>query len=175
MVYEKILVRIKTQFYMETIMEFWIFLLIIIVVYGIGVYLAVINGEKDSKLNKKRFWNRVWNIGYTCRTLSIKEINVENKGCLFHVRIVDGEGVKSINYSSPYDVTDIYINDELVCKIHKLKNIFSMYITLEYAEKRSRDEIDEIVMKAYKISKKKLNEHYKINGYGDNSKSFYNN
>lgn len=156
-------------------MEFWIFLLSMIIMCGLWIYLMFTFQDKDSKWNKKRFWNRVWEIRYTCRTSSIKEINVKNKGCMFRVRIADGEGVKSINYSSPYDVTDIYINDELVCKIHKLKNIFSMYITLEYAEKRSRDEIDEIVMKAYKISKKKLNENYKINGYGDNSKSFYNN
>lgn len=156
-------------------MGFWIFLLIMIVVYGIGIYLAIINGEKDSKLNKKRFWNRVWNIGYTCRILSIKEINVENKGCLFRVRTADGKGVERIDYSSPYNATDVYINDELVCKIHKLKNILALYITLEYVKERDRNEIDEIIMKAYKISKKKLNEHYKINGYGINSKSFYNN
>lgn len=156
-------------------MEFWIFLLIMIVVYGIGVYLAIINGEKDSKLNKKRFWNRVHNIEYACRKLNVTEINIENKGCLFRVRVADGKGVESIDYSSPYEATDIYINDELVCKIHKLKNLFTMYITLEYVKKRSRDEIDEIIMRAYKISKQKLNEHYKINGYGDNSKSFYNN
>lgn len=156
-------------------MEFWIFLLIMIVVYGIGVYLAIINGEKDSKSNKKRFWNRVWNIGYTCRTLSIKEINVENKGCLFRVRTADGEEVEKIDYSSPYCATDVYINDELVCKIHRLKNTFALYITLEYVKERDRNEIDEIIMKAYKISKQKLNEHYKTNGYGINSKSFYNN
>lgn len=156
-------------------MNIWVFLLIIIVVYGIGIYLAIINGEADSKLNKKRFWNRVWNIGYTCRTLSIKEINVENKGCLFHVRTADGEKVECIDYSSPYNVTDVYINDELVCKIHRLKNIFALYITLEYVKERDRNEIDEIIMKAYKISKKKLNEHYKTNGYGINSKSFYSN
>ena len=156
-------------------MEFWIFLLMMIVVYGIGIYLAIINGDKDSKLNKKRFWEKVWDIKYTCSVLNIKEINVENKGCLFCVRVADGKRVESIDYSSPYDVTDIYINDELVCKVHKLKNLFTMYITLEYVKKRSRNEIDEIIMKAYKISKQKLNEHYKINGYENNSKSFYRN
>lgn len=154
-------------------MEFWIFISIMIVIYGIVIYLSVIIGEKDSKWNKKRFWNRVWNIRYTCRTLSIKEINVENKGCLFRVKTADGKEVESIDYSSPYCATDIYINDELVCKIHRLKNLFTMYITLEYVKERDRDEIDEIIMKAYKISKKKLNEHYKTNGYGINSKSFY--
>ena len=156
-------------------MELFIFLLIIFLTLGITIYLTIMFSEPDSKWNKKRFWNRVWDIGYTCRILSLKEINVENKGCLFYVRTADGEKVESINYDSPYDATNIYINDELVCKIHRLKNLFTMYITLEYVKERSRNEIDEIIIKAYKISKQKLNEHYKINGYGDNSKSFYNN
>lgn len=156
-------------------MNIWIFLLMLFLIGGITIYLGIMFNDSDSKWNKKRFWNRVWNIGYACRILSIKEINVENKGCLFRVKTADGKGIESIDYSSPYTATDIYINDELVCKIHKLKNIFTMYITLEYAKGRSRDEIDEIIMKVYKISKQKLNEHYKINGCGDNSKSFYNN
>ena len=156
-------------------MEFWIFLLSMIIMCGLWIYLVFTFQDKDSKWNKKRFWNRVWDIGYTCRILSLKEINVENKGCLFCVRTADGEKVKNINYSSPYDATDIYINNELVCKIHRLKNTFVLYITLEYVEKRDRNEIDEIIMKAHKISKQKLNEYYKTSGYGINSKSFYNN
>lgn len=155
-------------------MNTWIYILVTIVIYGITTYLAIMFGDSNSKWNKKRFWNKVWDIGYTCRKLKVTEINVENKGSLFCVRTADGKEIESIDYSSPYTVTDIYINDELVCKIHKLKNLFTMYITLEYAKERSRNEIDEIIMKAYKISKQKLNEHYKINGYGDNSKSFYN-
>ena len=156
-------------------MGFWIVLLIIIVVYGTLMYLAVINGDKDSKLSKKIFWKRVRNIEYACRTLNVEEINVENKGYFFYVRTENGKRVEEIDYSSPYCATDIFINDELVCKIHRLKNLFTMYITLEYAKERSRDEIDEIIMKAYKISKQELNEHYKTNGYEHNSKSFYNN
>ena len=156
-------------------MKLFIFLLIIFFILGIAIYLTIMFSEPDSKWNKKRFWNRVGDIQHTCRILSLKEINVENKGCLFCVRTADGERVESIDYSSPYVASDIYINDELVCKIHRLKNTFVLYITLEYVKERDRNEIDEIIMKAYKISKQKLNEYYKTNGYGINSKSFYNN
>jgi hypothetical protein len=156
-------------------MNTWIYILVITVIYGITMYLGIMFREPDSKWNKKRFWNKVRDIEYTCRKLKTTEINVENKGSLFCVRAADGKGIESIDYSSPYRVTDIYINDELVCKVHRLKNLFTTYITLEYAKERSRNEIDEIIMKAYKISKQKLNEYYKINGYGDNSKSFYSN
>lgn len=155
-------------------MEFRIFSLIIFLVTGVIIYLEIMLGEPDSKWNKKRLYNRTWDIRYTCRQLKVKEINVENKGFLFSVRVEDGNGVESIGYKSPYKATDIYINDELVCKIHTLKNLFTMYITVEYVKERKGSEIYEIITKAYKISKKKLNEHYKTNGYGINLKSFYN-
>lgn len=147
-------------------------ILVMLVVCGVIMWFSM----PDGKWERKRFDRKLKDIQYACSVLKIEEINVANKGFLFRVRVVDEEKVKSISYSNPYIVTDIYINDELVCKLHRLENLFTMHRTLEYAGKRNQYEIDEIIKKAYKTSKKKLNEHYKTNSYESDlkSKSFYN-
>lgn len=159
-------------------MEFLIFILVLIFVTTVVIYLGIMFTDKDSWWNKKRFNKRAENIYCTCRTLKIKEINVKNKGSLFSIKVEYEKESKSISYSNPYSVTDIYINNELVCKIHKLRNVFTEYRTLEYSKERTRDEVDEIVIKAYKTSKKELNEYYneycKTDGYKTDKKSFYN-
>lgn len=130
--------------------------------------------DKDSAWSKKRFDKKVWNIGYACRLLKIEEFNVENKGFQFSVRVEDKDNYKGIRYiSSPYKTTDIYINDELVCRIHKLENLFVTYRTLEYTKERSMTEVDDIIVKAYKLSKKIENEYYKNKVVEENLNTFY--
>lgn len=148
-----------------------IYFLILIFIAFVVAYFNM----PDNKWDRKRFDKKVKDIKYACLVLKITEINVENKGFLFRVRVVDEEQVKSISYSNPHTVTDIYINDELVCKIHRLENLFTIHRTPEYVTERNSYEIDEIIKKAYKTSKKKLNEHYKTNSYKSDldSKSFY--
>ena len=143
----------------------------IVFVCGVIMYFNI----PDGKWDRKMFDRKIKHIKYACSVLKITEINVENKGFLFRVRVVDEEEVKSISYSNPHTVTDIYINDELVCRLHRLENLFTMHRTPEYASKRNSYEINEIIKKAYKTSKKKLNEHYKTNSYESDLKikSFY--
>lgn len=151
-------------------MEYLIFILSYIVIVCVLTYSFML----ANKWNKKRFDIKAKGIKHACSILEIKEISIENKGCLFCVRVADEEQVKSISYSNPYNVTDIYINDELVYKIHRFENVFTTYRMPECTSKRKIYEIEEIVKKAYKISKKKLKKYYKTNGYKD-SESFYNN
>ena len=130
-------------------------------------------GEPDSWLNKKKFDKRLSNIRDAYWRLNLEEIVVENKGFSFNVRIEKERRPEALNYTSPYSVTDIYINDELVCKLHKLENLFTKRRTLDYVKDRSRTEIDEIIKKACKISKQKLKEYYKTTPIDFGTKSFY--
>lgn len=130
--------------------------------------------DDDSAWGKKRFDKKVWNIGYVCRLLKIEEFSVENKGFQFSVRVEDKDDYEGIRYiSSPYKTTDIYINDELVCRIHKFENLWVTYRTLEYTKERSMTEVNDIIVKAYKLSKKRENEYYKNKVAKENLNTFY--
>lgn len=129
--------------------------------------------HEDSAWNKKRFDSKVWNIGFVCRILHIEEFNFEYKGFQFGVRTEDEKHNENIQGYSPYSVTNIYINDELVCKIHKLKDVFKSYRFIEYTQDRKAGEVRDIILKAYKASKKKEYEHYDNNIKEKDSKTFY--
>ena len=129
--------------------------------------------DPDSWPNKKRFAKRLSKISSACWRLDVEEIQIENKGRIFNVRVVEGQRQASLSCRGPYSVTDIYINGELVCKLHMLTNLFTEYRTLEYVDNRSRTEIDEIVKKACRVSKQKLKEYYKSTPCDFGLKSFY--
>ena len=142
--------------------------------YVLAICFNYLVFDDDSAWSKKRFDKKVRNIGYVCRLLKIEELSVENKGFQFSVRVEDKDDYKGIRYiSSPYKTTDIYINDELVCRIHKLENLFVTYRTLEYTKERSMTEVDDIIVKAYKLSKKRENEYYKNKVAEENLNTFY--
>lgn len=142
--------------------------------YVLGVCFAYFVFDDNSAWNKKRFDKKVRNIGYVCRILKIEELSVENKGFQFSVRVEDKDDYEGIRYiSSPYNTTDIYINDELVCRIHKLENLWVTYRTLEYTKERSMTEVNDIIVKAYKLSKKRENEYYNNKVAKENLNTFY--
>lgn len=147
---------------------FWYTLLVIF----LAIVLNTLSYE-DSWWNKRRFDKKVSGIRCTCRQLNVEEIKVENKGRSFTVKVEAEQKPAKISYSSPYSVTDIYINNEIVCKLHKLENLFVKYRTLEYVEGRSREEINYIILKAYKISKKEVKQYSKMKPYNCGFKSFY--
>lgn len=128
---------------------------------------------EDSAWNKKRFDKKVWNIGFVCRILNIKEFNFEHKGFQFWVRIDDDNDYDHIQGYSPYCTTNIYINDELVCKVHKLNDVFKTYRFIEYTKDRKEEEIMDIILGAYKASKKKENLYYDSKAEERNSTTFY--
>lgn len=130
--------------------------------------------DEDSWLNKKRFDEKLSDIRFACSILKIEDIDLMDKGTIFHVKVEDKKDLEKISYGSPYSVTNIYINNELVCKLHRLENLFIKQRTLEYTKNRSRIEIDGIISRAYKIAKKEIQQYHKTTHYNDDSKSFYN-
>lgn len=127
----------------------------------------------DSAWNKKRFDKKVDNIGFVCRILHIEEFNFENKGFQFGVRIEDKKHSENIQGYTPYSTVNVYINDELVCKIHKLENAFTTYRMIEYTKDRKAEEVRDVILKAYKASKKMENEYYNRKIDENDSKTFY--
>ena len=145
--------------------------------YLLFCVLAIVFGfvffYEDSAFNKKRFAEKVWNIKFVCKLLNVKEFNFEHKGFQFWVRIDEDDNYDNIQGYDAYCVTNIYINDELVCKIHKLKNVFTTYRMIEYTQDRKAEEIRDVVLKAYKASRKKEYEYYDKKINEEDSKTFY--
>lgn len=150
------------------------FLIVYVLVSVLLVIILTNLSDEDSRFNKKRLAKKLSKIGFACRVLEVRNIMTEDKGLLFTVKIDDTRSPEKLTYCCPYEVTDVYINDELVCKMHKLKNTFIKHWAFEYVRDRSRAEIDTIIKKAYKTSIKELNRYFEnrtLYDYG--VKSFY--
>ena len=123
---------------------------------------------------KKIFDKRLGSIRLYSAMMESDGIYFEDKGTMFSVKIVDST-YNGINYSSPYETRDVYVNDELVCKVHKLEHTFVKSRVIEYTKNRSITEIDKIISKAYKTSKKRYNQYFNDKYESEKkSKSFYN-
>lgn len=126
-------------------------------------------------IHKKMFDKRLGNIRLYSAIMESDGINFEDKGILFSVKIVDSTQNGIGYYGNPYETRDVYVNDELVCRVHKLEHVFVVSRVIEYTENRSATEIDKIISKAYKASKKGYNQYFNDKYESEKKlKSFYN-
>ena len=127
-----------------------------------------------NSIHKKMFDKRLGNIRLYSAIMESDSINFEDKGVLFSVKIVDSTH-NGIDYGSPYETRGVYVNDELVCRVHKLEHLFIKSRVIEYTKNRPVTEIDKIISKAYKASKKGYNQYFNDKYESEKKlKSFYN-
>jgi hypothetical protein len=100
-----------------------------------------------------------------------------NKGNEFTIRIENVKVDPGIKYETipVYSCKDVFINDEIVCKIHCLEALFGKTYVAEYSNKRHDYEIEELINKAYATAKQ-LDKEYWENWSKERStiNSFYN-
>lgn len=109
-----------------------------------------------------------------------KYFKFSNKGENFTIHISDDE-IKSSCFhyhcTPVYTCKNIFINDELVCKLHKLNGTcFTKYYSAEFSRDRNQYEVIELIDIAYKAAKKFEKKYWAdraANNYGDDDKSFY--
>ena len=121
--------------------------------------------SSDSWFQLKRFYNKLETIRLW-QQLRIddgleEDLLVPVRGNQFKFFIVKNSEASDDCYFANYLRIYIYINDELVCKLHRLESIslFSRY-ALSYKSDYIPDEINLIVKEAYKQAKTEMSAYY---------------
>jgi hypothetical protein len=94
----------------------------------------------------------------------------------FRVKAVEEENRECLDYpgSQVYRSHAIYINDELVCRVHLLGRWNNNSILVEFSSNRNKDEVIDIVNKAHKQATQYIKEKNDNLFDKKDSKSFYN-
>lgn len=102
---------------------------------------------------------------------------VTNKNNNFKIEVIDEKPQQGLQYSTipRYSYSDVKINDEVVCRLHKLKSTLRTICIVEYSSKRRSYEIEELMNIAYKESKQIEKEYWKnfMSSLDTDDKSFY--
>ena len=82
-------------------------------------------------------------------------VEVVSKATAFAVNVENVKVEPGIKFATipVYTCRNVYVNDELVCKLHKLEALFGKTFVAEFSEKRHEFEISELIDLAYKKSK----------------------
>lgn len=152
---------------------FYLLIIFVTCVYIIATTAAY--SESTTRKYGKRLMKRISTIETACRG-DIKDINFSSKGTLFTICIKNAEVPAGIKYPTipVYTCKDVYINDELVCKLHKLAGLFGKTYVAEFSETRHEHEIVELIIAAQKEAKRIDKEYWaKWRESQDKSHSFY--
>lgn len=128
------------------------------------------------KVFKKEFAEIIDNI-YRAQLYSKNEhMPVFTNGMKFDIRVAEYKQV-GLEYSSipMYKCFDIYINEELVCREHILRELSKDKVWFEFSSQRKRDEIINIIKEADEPAKEFLKKNNKelYKKLGLVSKSFF--
>lgn len=140
-------------------MDFIYYLTIFALIY----YIAVIHftGDLyDGKITRKRILKITDAIEHASGDTD--SLKFRSQDMFFTIRIENEKASKGLYYTSPaYVCKNIYINDELVCKIHTLINPLSKkYTLIEYSSSRHKKEICSLIKDAYRSAVKLEKEYY---------------
>ena len=87
----------------------------------------------------------------------------KSKGKTFRINVEDATVAPGLQYETipVYTCRNIYIDDELVCCLHKLERLFTKTYLAEFSSKRHDYEVTELIEVAYKKAKKLDKEYWK--------------
>lgn len=142
-----------------------IFGIICIICWIIGIIKEVRASRRMApygKVFKKEFAEIIDNI-YKAQNYSKNEhMPVFTNGMKFDIRVAEYKQI-GLEYSTipMYKYFDIYINEELVCREHIIKEFSKDKVWFEFSSKRKRDEIINIIKEADAPAKEILNKGYK--------------
>jgi hypothetical protein len=108
-------------------------------------------------------------------TEDIKDIEVRKRGKTFNIKVEQEKGPEGISFiSSRYTYQNVYINDELVCRVHSItSNIFTSRSIAEFSSKRDEAETVSLINLAAKEATR-LQKNYYNNRSKHKSNSFFN-
>ena len=135
------------------------FLISVLIETFIMVYIMMNCELPDGKFALKSLHNKLEHIRYYIEKKKWKHIPVFYKNKQFTVRIERTKPVEGLNYNRLYYI-DVYINDELVCRLWSKDCTFSKYRWVETTDKRHSTEIFAIIRQANKAYKKMYREDF---------------
>ena len=111
--------------------------------------------ESSSRTYGKRLNKKVELIASAGRS-DVKTITFCSKGKTFTIRVENAEVPPGIHYETipAYTCKNVYIDDELVCKVHRLERLFNKSYLAEFSNKRHDYEVTELINAACKEAKK---------------------
>ena len=125
----------------------------------IMVYIMMSWELPDGKLALKSLHNKILNIQYYIETKKWESFPVFYKNTHFKIRIEKVKPVEGLSYNILYYI-DVYINDELTCRLWSKDCTFSKYRWVETTSKRHSNEIFAIINQANKAYKKMYKEDF---------------
>ena len=117
--------------------------------------------ESSSKLYGKRLNKRV-NLISSVNRSEKQSMYFESKGKTFRISVEDMAVASGLQYETipVYTCRNIYIDDELVCRLHRLERLFTKTYLAEFSSKRYDFEVTELIEAAYKRAKKLDKEYW---------------
>lgn len=162
--------------------DFWYGVIIISVAVGFGLYMTIteIKASRrqapDGAVFVRDFMGMVNDIE-TALTDSKKDYleAFVSGNFKFKVRVNKEVPYVGLEYETipMYKSHAIYIDDELVCRVHVIHKYYKDKTFVEFSSKRKRDEVIDIVKKAHKVAKEHNYENITKWFSKYDSKSFY--
>jgi hypothetical protein len=133
---------------------FIIFIFICIICYGVSV------GESSGRIYGRHLNKKIEKISTAYQHNNKLEFNYKNN--IFNIRVEKAKVPDGFRYSTipVYTCKDVYINDELICKVHKLERLFTKAYVAEFSDSRDEFEITELINVAYKKAKQADKEYW---------------
>lgn len=110
-------------------------------------------------------------------TEDIKTIEIQHRGKTFSIKVEKERGPEGVSFvTSRYTYKNVYINNELVCRVHSLENnIGTKRSIAEFNYKRNETEIVSLIAHAAKEATRLQKNYYSENKtHKHKSNSFFN-
>lgn len=125
----------------------------------IMVYIAMSTELPDGKFALKSLHSKLENIRYYTEKKEYESFPVFYKNTQFKIKVERVKPIEGLNYNKIYYI-DVYINDELVCRLWSKDCTFSKYRWVETTDKRHSTEIFAIIRQANKAYNKMYKEDF---------------
>ncbi len=152
---------------------------ILVCFIGLVIVISVISVETDlpeTARYGKRLNKKLCVIESAISHSKLEAFELTHKGRHFSIKINNTKPVSGFRYDTipVYTCTDVFIDDELVCKVHKLTNTFKKYFSVEFSSAREYPEVEDLIYTAAKLARKMESEYWKnFCANRTNEKSFY--
>ena len=132
-----------------------IFVICMAVAAMIVIISAAPYSESSTRKYGKRLGKKLDVIETAIKHQGNLAVEVISKATAFTVNVENVKVEPGIKFATipVYTCRNVYVNNELVCKLHKLEALFGKTFVAEYSEKRHEFEVSEIIDLAYKKAK----------------------